>query len=114
MRMFHNKLNLEMTRGDTFGFGVDIVGIGQELESAYFTVKNNFDDKDFIFQKSLNNGITLDSYSGDDYIYRVRIAPSDTEELEPKKYYYDLEISVNGDRYTLLKGILEIEFDIRG
>lgn len=112
MRMFKNNLNLEMTRGDTLGFGVSIVNLGQELDSAYFTVKNNFDDEP-IFTKSLGDGIELDHIENDDYYYRVRIAPEDTEDLEPKKYYYDLEISVNGERYTLLKGILDIEFDIR-
>ena len=113
MRMFKNNLNLEMTKGDTFSFGVEIDDLGQEIESAYFTVKNNYDD-DPLFQKSLNNGIELDHIEGQDYYYRVRIAPSDTENLEPKKYYYDFEISINGDRFTILKGILDIEFDVRG
>lgn len=113
MRMFKNNLNLETTKGDTLTFGVAIIDLGQEVDSAYFTVKNNYDD-DPLFQKSLNNGIDLDHIEGQDYYYRVRIAPSDTENLEPKKYYYDFEISVNGDRFTILKGILDIEFDVRG
>lgn len=114
MRMFKNDLNIEFTRGDTFSFGVEIVDLGQELESAYFTVKNNFDDEETLLQKSLNNGIELDHIEGNNYYYKVRIAPADTENLEPKKYYYDFEINVNGDRFTLLKGILDIEFDVRG
>lgn len=114
MRMFKNDLNLEMTRGDTLSFGVSIVDLGQLLDSAYFTVKNNFDDEDFIFQKTLENGIELDHIEGEDYYYKVRIAPDDTSNLEPKKYYYDFEINVNGDTFTLLKGLLDIEFDVRG
>ena len=113
MRMFKNNLNLEMTKGDTLCFGVSIVDLGQELDSAYFTVKNNYDDEP-IFTKSLGNGIELDHVEGDDYYYRIRIAPNDTKNLEPKKYYYDLEINVDDDKYTILKGILDIDFEVRG
>jgi len=114
MRMFKNNLNLEMTRGDTLSFGFKIKDIGQPLSSAYFTVKSNYDDETFIFQKSLNSGIFLDHIDGEDYYYKVRVAPDDTQNLEPKKYYYDLEIKANLDTFTILKGILDIEFDVRG
>ncbi len=113
MRMFKNNLNLEMTKGDTFSFGLEIVDLGQEIEEAYFTVKSNYDDEP-LFQKILGNGIELDHIEGENYYYKVRIAPSDTKDLEPKKYYYDFEINVNGDTFTILKGILDIDFDIRG
>ena len=114
MRMFKNNLNLEMTKGDTFSFGVEIDDLGQEIESAYFTVKNNYDDEDFVFQRTLGNGILLDKIEGDNYTYSVRIAPENTENLEPKKYYYDFVIRLNDDVFTILKGILDIEFDVRG
>lgn len=113
MRMFKNNLNLEMTKGDTFSFGVEFEDLGQEIEEAYFTVKNNYDDLS-LFQKSLDNGIELDHIDGNNYYYKVRIAPEDTENLEPKKYYYDFEIRINGDVFTILKGILDLEFDVRG
>ena len=113
MRMFKNNLNLEMTKGDTLSFGVEIIDLGQEIEEAYFTVKNNYDD-DPLFQKSLGNGIQLDTVEGENYTYIVRVAPEDTENLEPKKYYYDFEIRLNGDVFTILKGILDLEFDVRG
>lgn len=114
MRMFKNNLNLEMTRGDTLSFGIKIKDLGQLISSAYFTVKNNYDDETPIFQKSLGHGILLDHIDGQDYYYKVRIAPEDTENLEPKKYYYDLEIKANLDTFTILKGILDVEFDVRG
>lgn len=112
MKMFKNNMNLEMTKGDTFSFGVNIKKLGQELDSAFFSVKNNFDDTTPLFQKTLENGIELDHIDGEDYFYKVRIAPNDTKVLEPKKYYYDFEINVNGDTFTLLKGILDVSFDI--
>lgn len=114
MRMFKNNMNLEMTRGDTLSFGIKIKDLGQNLSSAFFTVKNNFDDNTPIFQKSIGNGIQLDHIDGTDYYYKVRIAPDDTKNLEPKKYYYDFEINVNYDTFTILKGILDVEFDVRG
>ena len=113
MRMFKNNLNLEMTKGDTFSFGVEITDLGQLLDSAYFTVKSNYDDEP-LFQKTLGNGIELDHIEGENYYYKVRIAPNDTKDLEPKKYYYDFEINVNEDTFTILKGILDIDFDVRG
>ena len=112
MKMFKNNLNLEMTKGDTLSFGVKIKNLAQELDSAFFTVKNNFDDNTFLFQKSLENGVVIDHIDGSDYYYKVRIAPEDTANLEPKKYYYDLEININGDTFTILKGILDVSFDV--
>ena len=113
MRMFKNNLNLEMTKGDTFSFGLEIVDLGQEIEEAYFTVKSNYDDTP-LFQKTLGNGIELDHIEGNNYFYTIRIAPNDTRYLEPKKYYYDFEINLNDDTFTILKGILDLEFDVRG
>ena len=112
MRMFKNDLNLEMTKGDTLSFGVQIKDLGQELETAYFSVKNNFDDETPIFQKTLGDGIELDHIDGEDYYYKVRVSPTDTKELEPKKYFYDLEINVNSDTFTILKGILDVTYDV--
>lgn len=114
MRMFKNNMNLEMTKGDTLSFGIEIIDLGQEVESAYFTCKNNFDDTTPLFQISLENGIELDHIEGENYFYKIRIAPEFTKDLEPKKYYYDFEINVNDDTFTILKGILDIEFDVRG
>ena len=112
MRMLKNDLNLEVTRGDTFSFGVEIDSLGQELESAYFTCKNNYDDENYLFQKNLNNGITLDKVEGGNYFYKVRVAPQDTISLEAGTYYYDFQIEVNDDIFTILKGVLTLSFDV--
>lgn len=112
MKMFKNDFNIEMTRGDTYTIGLLIKNLGQTIDSAYLTVKNNFDDTTPLIQKDLTNGIALDHIDGEDYYYSFRIAPNDTKDLEPKKYYYDLEINVNNDTFTLLKGILDLTFDV--
>ena len=44
--------------------------------------------------------------------YIVRIAPEDTKNLETGMYYYDLQIELNGDVFTVLNGALKIESDV--
>ena len=113
MRMNKNQLNLETTKGDTLSFGVEIYNLGQPLEAAFFTCRANYDDGGNIFQKSINNGITLSSTDEfGNYIYVVRVAPEDTENVAPSKYYYDMQIELNGDVFTILKGILTIDYDV--
>lgn len=106
MRLFDDRY-VTMARGDTMSFGMEIEGLDQDLDTAYFTCRKNHTEAP-VFQKSLGNGITK---VGDNQ-YTVRIAPDDTESLEAGKYYYDLEIGVNGDKFTILKGILELEQDV--
>lgn len=104
--------NLKMVRGDTFAFGVEILGLNQNLDTAYFTCKENYDDETPVFQKSLSDGITKDEETEEKEIYKIRVAPDDTSNVEAKNYYYDLQIGVNGDIFTILKGILRIENDV--
>lgn len=98
---------IAMTRGDTLSFGIEIEGIDQDLGTAFFTCKKNHTENP-VFQKSLGNGITKQEAGK----YAVRVAPGDTANLEPGKYYYDLEIGIGDDVYTVLNGVLEIVRDV--
>ena len=98
---------LTMTRGDTATIGMKIEDLNQDLDTAFFTVRAGF-ESGILFQKSLDDGITKQG-TGE---YLVRIAPDDTKSIEPKEYYYDLEIGVNGDVFTVLRGILVILPDV--
>ena len=98
--------NITMTRGDTFAFGLEIADLDQDLETCYFTCKSSFDGE-IIFQKSLTDGISKVETG----IYRVRVAPDDTKRLDAGQYYYDLQIGVNSDIFTILKGVLSLEHD---
>lgn len=100
--------NIKMVRGDTLSFGIEIEGLGQDLDTCYFSCKQNPDDINYIFQKSLNSGISKVSNGK----YRVRVAPSDTSNVEVGSYYYDLQIGVNSDIFTIIKGVLKIEREI--
>ena len=108
------RTNLEMIRGDTlsFAFEVEFDEAPQKLEKADFTCKTNFDDNDALFHKELENGINFSKQDGTKLYYIVRVAPEDTENLEAGMYYYDLQIELNGDVFTILNGALKIEEDV--
>ena len=100
-------MNLCMVRGDTLAFSFEVEGVSS-LDTAYFSCKLNADDSDYVFQKSLEDGIS----PVDGGKYRVRVAPEDTADIEIGNYFYDLEIGANSDIYTILKGILKVEQDV--
>lgn len=100
-----NEQTIRMIRGSTLGFGVDVEEV--ILDGAFFSVKENAEDENYVFQKSLNNGITLE-----DGVYKVKVAPDDTKNLNCGIYKYDLEIVVGTDRYNIICGDLIIEPDI--
>lgn len=99
--------NISMTRGDTMSFGIQYEGTDQDLSDAFFTMKNDMDEVTPVLQKTLNHGISKVGTGQ----YVVRLAPSDTANLEPGYYYYDCEIRINGDRFTIMKGMLTLESD---
>lgn len=108
------KTNFELIRGDTFSFAfeVEFDEAPQKLEKVDFTCKTNFDDDDVVFNKELEKGINFVKQDGTKLYYIVRIAPEDTKNLETGMYYYDLQIELNGDVFTLLNGALKIEGDV--
>lgn len=99
--------NIRMVKGDTLAFGMELVDLNQDLDSAYFTCRAGYNGEQ-VFQKSIGNGITKVETNK----YRIRIAPADTASLEAGKYVYDLQIGVNSDVFTLLIGMLEIDDDV--
>lgn len=105
--------NVVMVRGDTMSFGLKVEfdeGV-QNLDTAFFTCKSNYDGYDVIFKKSIGDGIDIVGTDEKSVTYRVRIAPNDTKNLDPGNYYYDFQIGINYDVFTLRRGILKIEQD---
>lgn len=100
--------NIKMVRGDTLAFGLEFEYLSQDLDACYFSCKTSYSATDYVFQKSLGDGIS----KVEDGQYRVRVAPEDTANVTAGHYYYDLQIEVNSDVYTLMKGALEIEADV--
>ena len=103
--------NLEIVRGDTFAFGMELTDEGgnaitDDLTSAYFTCRQSAEGE-IVFQKTLGDGISKVSTGK----YRVRVAPSDTATILAGRYFYDCQINLNSDCFTILKGILDIQQD---
>lgn len=95
---------IRMIKGDTLAFNMVFSGLSVDLAAAKFSVKPSFDAVNYTIQKTLNNGITKQSQG----FYSVRVAPSDTTSVDPGSYYYDLEVTVGSDVYTVMFGILNI------
>ena len=105
--------NITMIKGDTLSFGVIICDendkpFDQDLSSVILTCKSNKSNDDIVFQKKLGDGVSKRGQGE----YVVRVAPQDTENADVGKYFYDLEIGANGDTFTIMHGILEIDDDI--
>lgn len=98
--------NITMVRGDTFAFGLELLQLDQDLETAFLTARKSYDGN-AIFQKSLGHGIEKVETG----LYRFRIAPEDTRDIEAGHYYYDVQIGLNSDVFTIAKGDLWIQHD---
>ena len=106
---FQNQ-NITMVKGDTLAFNVEIYDDNGDpvlVDSAFFSCKKNLNDDVFTFQKSLVDGI-----SQTDSILTVRVAPEDTKDVESGEYFYDFQIGVDSDVYTLMIGVLTLMQDI--
>ena len=103
-------VNIQMVKGDTFSFGIKINGIGQDLDSAYFTCRADGEETN-AFQKTLGDGITKDTEKSTeaDRYYKCRVAPEDTEGLDAGRYLYDFKIGANSDVFTIMLGVLDIQ-----
>lgn len=108
--MVTTEKDIKLTRGDSFGFNFEVADSNDEevtLDAVHFSCKEKPTDTTYIFQKTIGNGITKLSEG-----YYVKIDPADTENLEYKAYYYDLEVTIGDDVFTFLKGKLDIKWDV--
>ena len=98
---------MQFTRGDTQRLkfqrldadGHPITAVPDEM---YFTVKTNYADKDYVFQKSLDDMTFEGGY------WHFVIEPSDTQELPVCTYVYDIEVTTDGNVFTISKGTREL------
>lgn len=102
------KKDFKMIRGDSLIFTFEVEDLNEDLVSCYFSCKQDIEDDEYIFQKTLEDGIE----KVEENKYRVRVAPLDTKELEIGNYIYDLQIGVGEDIFTVMIGQLKIEKEI--
>ena len=113
--------NIEMIRGDTLAFGIKIElhpdsGDSSTLNvsSIFMTVKNSLNGSPIV-QLYRNGDEQDDNHSitkVEDGLYRVHMCPEDSNKLEAGQYYYDVQITCNGDRFTILYGVLQVYEDV--
>lgn len=103
--------NITMVSGDTLSFNVivrDNDGNPVTVDEASFKAKTSRNASTVAISKTLEDGI-----SQEDGVLTVRVAPADTSSLVGF-FYYDMDITVGDDRFTLMRGMLQIEFDVKG
>ena len=92
---------VQLTKGDSLNFIFEIEETKQDLESCFFTCVN------YVFIKSLNNGIKKVKTTGNSVIYSVRVAPEDTRNLDGTEYFAELKIKIDNDVFTPFQVILK-------
>ena len=91
--------NITMVRGDTLSFNAEILddeGNAVTVDSAHFTCKKRAEGDENVFHKSLGAGINQS-----DGLITVRVAPEDTREIDAGRYFYDFQIGIDDDIYTI-------------
>lgn len=96
-----------LPRGDTWAFTFESADLG-DLDAAYLSCKLDEDDEEYVFQKSIGDGITKVSTGK----YRIRVAPEDTASLDIDTYKYDFRIVKNGDVMTIMEGSMKLTREI--
>lgn len=104
----------EFYRGDTYSRDFILKGWSLPVSQAYFTVKENIDNKKCCLQKTLNNGIALLDTSEEGDTYNLKICCTDTECLKvDTDYVFDIEIHSDTPeetiKQTLATGILRLK-----
>lgn len=111
--MNYYKNDIIAIKGDTFSHSLIVEDLGQEFESIYFTCRDSLnDDSNILFEKSLNNGITCIEDENNVRKYIVRVDPADTKDLQAGTYYYDEQVAVNGDVFTIMQGKFIVKQDV--
>lgn len=112
---FINAINqdIEIVKGDTLAFNFQLQGLDGSEPTFAFTVKEHPDD-DILFSAELGDGIELDNYDEvkDLATYTIHITPTKTKTLDLARYYYDLEMQVNGDVLTLMRGRFTLLYEV--
>lgn len=106
--------NIDMVKGDTLVFNFQLQGLeGATPDAITFSCAEHYDDAP-LFTADLSDGITLEEYDEekDIALYSVRIAPNKTESLNLYRYYYDLELTLDEDIFTLMRGRLALLYEV--
>ena len=105
-------MNIDTIRGDTLNIQLEfesdtVLDLTSEDFDITFSLKQFATAIEYVFQKDKTAVTEID-----DNIFMLRIAPEDTVDLVPGFYYYDIEVKLGDDIYTVAIGRMHIEVDI--
>lgn len=105
-------MNIDMIRGDTVNIQFEIesdtvLDLSSNDFQITFSLKQAATDTEYVFQKQK---AAVTQISENNFV--LRIAPDDTEELIPGYYFYDLQLVIGDDIYTIALGMFQIIRDI--
>jgi hypothetical protein len=105
-------MNIDTIRGDTLNIQFEIeadtvLDLDDNDFQITFSLKQAATDTAYVFQKDKTAVV-----SPSDNVFILRIAPEDTTELVPGYYYYDIQLNIGDDIYTIAIGKLHLEIDI--
>ena len=109
---------LSLTRGNSDNYTLTLKhadGTPYNIKNwvVYFTLKTNRDLSDY--QASLQKIVTTfdDTTSGTSGSANIPILPSDTINLTPMQYDFDIKVCTDAnENYTVLKGVLDLEYEV--
>lgn len=109
---------LSLVRGDSQDYTLTIKnssGVPYCLKNwkIYFTLKTNYDLPDT--QASLQKTVTTfaDTTSGTSGVAVISLDPTDTVNLEPGEYDFDIQaVTSENKNYTLMRGKYQVEYDV--
>ena len=94
-------MKIEFARGDTYqkGFVLKANGatVTDTFDEIYFTVKTNYKETEYVFQKTMENSGIVDDGDGH---YTLYIYPTDTNGLSFGDYDCDFEFVATGYKKT--------------
>ena len=105
--------DIDIVKGDTLAFNFQLKGLNGVEPAFKFSCKDNPEGETYFTSES-PDGITLEDYDEvkDIATYSVYIAPAKTKGLELARYYYDLQMTLEDDIYTLMRGRFTLLYEI--
>lgn len=105
-------MNIDMIRGDTLTVQFEIesntiLDLADDNFKITFSLKQTATAKEYVFQKDKTAVMQISQNN-----FKIRIAPEDTVNLVPGFYYYDLQLDIYDDVFTIAIGRLYLETDI--
>lgn len=107
-------LELQVYQGKDITWEMTVVNIedGEAVNIAgaaiVFTVKENIEDSATLFSRSVGSGIIIDADQVNNKgKYQLSLIPSNTDNLDPGTYEFDIQLTLSGKEQTIARGTLE-------